>query len=302
MFKLSLNAIFGALNECVIKMKERISLTIDKKMIEKLDHYVDGRNIKNRSHAVEVLLNKAMGADAPKIAVILAGGEGTRLRPITLEIPKPLVPIKGKPLMNHIFDLLKKYGIKDVVLSIGYKKDKIIDHYKKDNQGMNIIFAEEDVPLGTAGPLKLVAKQLRNKGTIIVTNGDNLHDLDIKDMYEHHKKAKALATIALTTVEDPSAYGVARMSGLRILEFVEKPKKEDAPSNFISSGFYLIEPEVLDMIPEGKAMLEKDVFPKLAKMGKLFGYPFSGQWFDTGTMERYETVIKEWKGIDSENK
>ncbi len=277
--------------------KERISLTIDKNLIGKVDSHIDGRNIKNRSHAVEVLLNKAIGAHVPTIAVILAGGEGTRLRPITLEIPKPLMPVKGKTLLDHIFDLLKKYGIKDVVLAVGYKRDKIIEHYRHDSKGMHITFVEEETLLGTAGPLKLAEKHLRGKGTIIVTNGDNLHDLDIKDMYEQHRRSKALATIALTTVQDPSAYGVARMSGYKILEFVEKPGKEEAPSNLISSGFYMIEPEVLDMIPEGKAMLEKDVFPKLAKMGKLFGYPFSGQWFDTGTMERYEAVLKEWKGV-----
>lgn len=278
-------------------MKERISLTIDKELIEKVDAQVDGSAIKNRSHAVEVLLNKAMGCDSPRIAVILAGGEGTRLKPITLEIPKPLIPVKGKPLIDHIFDLLKKYGITDVVLAIGYKREKIIEHYSKDSKGMNITFVEEEKPLGTAGPLRLAAKTIRGKGTIIVTNGDNLHDLDVKDMFKQHKRTGALATLALTTVKDPSAYGVARLSGSKILEFVEKPKKEDAPSNLINSGFYMIEPEVLDMIPEGKSMLEHDVFPKLARSGKLFGYPFAGQWFDTGTMERYETVLKEWKGV-----
>ncbi|HLD96814.1 MAG TPA: NDP-sugar synthase, partial [Candidatus Nanoarchaeia archaeon] len=107
----------------------------------------------------------------------------------------------------------------------------------------------------------------------------------------------AVVTIALTTVDNPSAYGIAKMQGGRILEFVEKPRKEDAPSNLINSGLYMMEPEVLDYIGEGYSMLEKDVFPKLAHEGKLFGYPFSGQWYNTGTLELYEKAINEWKDI-----
>jgi len=149
--------------------------------------------------------------------------------------------------------------------------------------------------LGTAGPLKL-AKDLLKK-TFIVSNGDELKNINIEEMYKLHKDNKALATIALTTVNNPSVYGVARLSGSKILEFVEKPKKEEAPSNLINSGFYILEKEVIDYIPKGFSMLEKDVFPKLAKQGKLFGYPFSGQWFDTGNLERYEKAIKQWKDI-----
>ena len=98
-------------------------------------------------------------------------------------------------------------------------------------------------------------------------------------------------------MEDPSQYGVAKLDGEKILEFIEKPKKGEAPSNLINSGLYIIEPEIIDMIPDGFAMLEKEVFPKLAKQGRLFGYAFSGQWFDTGNMERYDKALKEWKGL-----
>jgi len=116
-------------------------------------------------------------------------------------------------------------------------------------------------------------------------------------MYKVHRDNHALVTIALTTVQDPSQYGVARLSGSKILEFVEKPKKEDAPSNLINSGLYILEPEIIDIIPDGLAMLEKDVFPIVAFNGNLFGYPFSGQWMDTGNIERYERALNEWKGI-----
>jgi len=122
-----------------------------------------------------------------------------------------------------------------------------------------------------------------------------LKDINIPRMYRLHKRKGALATIALTTVDDPSHYGVARLDGSRIVEFVEKPT--NPPSNLINAGFYIIEPEVIDMIPDGFAMLEKDVFPKLAKMGRLRGFPFAGQWFDIGNLERYELAKKKWKGI-----
>jgi NDP-sugar pyrophosphorylase family protein len=103
--------------------------------------------------------------------------------------------------------------------------------------------------------------------------------------------------MALTTVEDPSQYGVARLEGNKIMDFVEKPKKEEAPSKLINSGLYIMEPEVLEMIEPGFCMLEKEIMPKIARMGKLFGFPFGGQWFDTGNMERYEKAIKEWKDL-----
>jgi NDP-sugar pyrophosphorylase family protein len=130
-----------------------------------------------------------------------------------------------------------------------------------------------------------------------MNNGDELKELNIEEMWELHKRNNALATIALWEVEDPSAYGVAKLEGDKILEFVEKPKKEEAPSKLINSGFYIIEPEVIGMIPEGFAMMEKDVFPKLAKMGKLCGYKFDGQWFDTGTEERYKKAQEEWRDL-----
>jgi mannose-1-phosphate guanylyltransferase len=278
-------------------MKERITLTIDTGILSDIDAKVDGHRIKNRSHAAELLLMQALGsADMPKTAVILAGGVGTRLQPITFEIPKPLVLVHNKTLLEHQFDLFKKFGIKNIVLSIGYKGDKIkLEIGDGRRFGVNVNYVEETKALGTAGPLKLAKPLL--KGTFITTNSDELKDFDLHDMYLSHKQNKALVTIALTTVDDPSQYGVAKMQGGKILDFVEKPKREDAPSNLINSGLYMMEPEILDYIGDGYRMLEKDVFPKLAKEGKLFGYPFSGQWYNTGTLELYEKAIKEWKDI-----
>ncbi|MBN2042252.1 MAG: NTP transferase domain-containing protein [Candidatus Aenigmarchaeota archaeon] len=278
-------------------MKERITLTIDKEILGKLDKMIDGLNIRNRSHAIEMVLSKYMNFRGLNQAIILCGGEGTRLRPITYEIPKPLVPVHGKALLEHIFDLLKKYEIRDVTLSIGHMKQKIKEHVGDGSRyGLKINYVEEDKKLGTAGPLRLAKGSL--KSAFIMSNGDELKNINIMDMYDFHKRNNALATIALTTVSDPSQYGVAKLDGNRIVEFVEKPKK-NAPSNLINAGFYILEPEVIEMIPSsGFSLIEKDVFPLLARKGRLFGFPFSGQWFDTGNMERYERALKQWKDIE----
>jgi len=280
-------------------MKERVTLTIDREILEKIDKVVDGLNVRNRSHAIELVLSKHLNFKDLKKALILCGGEGTRLRPITYEIPKPLVPVHGKPIIEHIFDLLKKYGVTDVILSVGYMKDKILKEVDDWSRlGFNITHVPENKPMGTGGAIRLAKDKLPK--TFIVSNGDELKKLDIMEMYDTHKKNNALATIALTTVDDPSAYGVAKLDGNRIIEFVEKPKKKDAPSNLINAGFYILDHEVVDMIPKGFCSLEKQIFPKLAEQGRLFGFPFSGQWFDTGNLERYERALKNWKDIRPE--
>lgn len=277
-------------------MKERITVTIEKDVIDAIDKRVDGQKIKNRSHGMELLLRVAMGSAAPRKALILAGGKGTRLRPITYELPKALIPIHGKTMTEHLFDLFKKYGIHDIILCVGHMKEKIMKHFGDGSTfGVKITYIEENEALGTAGPIKL-AKNLLNE-TFIVSNGDELKNIDLAEMYEFHKENKAAVTIALTTVADPTQYGVAKLSGSQILEFVEKPSLKDAPSNLINSGLYILEPSVINSIPAGFAMLEKDVFPKLAKERQLCGYPFAGQWFDTGNIARYEKAIKEWKDI-----
>ncbi|MFH1409450.1 MAG: sugar phosphate nucleotidyltransferase [Nanoarchaeota archaeon] len=277
-------------------MKERATLTIEEELLKKVDSMVNGSTIKNRSHAVELLLMKALNEHAPKQAIILAGGKGTRLRPITFEIPKALIPVHDKTLTEHLFDLLKLYDVKEVIMAVGHMREKIKKHFGDGSKfGMRIKYAEETEPMGTAGPIRLARNLI--KDTFIVQNGDELKNINISEMYAFHKENNALATIALTTIGDPSIYGVAKLDGSKIQAFVEKPEPGEEPSNLINSGFYILDPKVIDYIPDGYAMFEKDVFPKLAAEGKLYGYPFSGQWFDTGNIERYDRAIKEWKDI-----
>lgn len=217
----------------------------------------------------------------PEAAVILAGGRGERLRPITDEIPKALIKVNGKVITEYNIDLFKKYDIIRIILSIGYLGQKIKDHFKDGKDiGVDITYIEEAEPLGTAGPLRLLKSKINSP--FIVTNCDEIKDIDLTLMYRAHKKHKALITIALTKVKDPWNYGVAKLNGPLIVEFVEKPKMGTEPSNLINSGLYIIEPEILDIINDGYSMLETDVFPKIAKQGKLFGFYFEGQWTDIG--------------------
>jgi len=232
-------------------------------------------------------------------AIILAGGEGTRLRPLTYTTPKPLIDVQGKTLTEHVFDILKKYGITEVILSLGYKAEEIKDYFGDGSKfGVKLDYLIEEKPMGTAGPLVLM-KQIgcECKEDFIVLNGDNLFALDLNKMLEFHKVHNGVATIALTKVEDVRHYGIAEMKDNKILDFAEKPAKEEAPGNYASSGYYIFSPEIFKYITDKKfVMLENDVFPVLAKQGKLYGYTDRAQWFDTGTHQRYEEVKKNWKG------
>lgn len=277
--------------------KERLSLTLDKNLLSVLDRYVDGLQIRNRSHAIEFFLTKALKAQRVRKAFILAGGKGTRLRPITYEIPKPMVPIQGRPILEHTINLLRRHDIRDIIISTGYLGHKIKEYFGDGSKfGVKINYIEEDKPLGTAGSLRL-ASPLLNEPFIMV-NGDNLFSFDLDGLVMAHKQNGGLATMALVSVEDPSKFGVAVLKGNKIVNFVEKPERKDAPSNLINAGVYILEPEIINYLPNKTvaSMIEKDIFPKLVNDNTLFGYILEGQWFATDDQDRYANAIKKWNG------
>ena len=279
--------------------REHISLTLDKSILSEVDKLIDGNNIRNRSHAIEVLLSRVIDTKKVKKAFILAGGKGTRLRPITYEIPKPMVLIHGRPLLEHTIDLLKKYDIRDIILSIGYMGEKIKEYFGNGSKfGVKITYVEEKEPKGTAGALRL-AKPLLDNCNFIMINGDNLYNIDYAELIQNSLSNAAIATIALTTVADPSKFGVVKMKGTKIIDFVSYPKKEEAPSNLINAGIYVLTPKVFDYIPTDKefSMIETEVFPNLIKDDQFYGYVMEGQWLPAGTLEEYEQAIREWKEI-----
>ncbi|MFA7654248.1 MAG: nucleotidyltransferase family protein [Candidatus Magasanikbacteria bacterium] len=219
-------------------------------------------------------------------AIILAGGLGTRLRPLTENTPKPLLPIKGRPIIEHALLNFKKHGISDVVLSIGHLADNIKNYFGNGEKwGINITYSIEDQPLGTGGALKKATQGIG--GTFLAINGDNLADFDWTKAIADHKNNQAKLTLSLFPVEDVTQYGIAHLVDGKILKFIEKPKKEEAPSNLNNAGGYIVEPVVLNILPEGISSIERDCFEKLALQGVVFAHIHQGQWYPTDTLEKY---------------
>ena len=218
--------------------------------------------------------------------MVLAGGYATRLRPISYALPKLLFPILGKPMIYWTLDLLDRVGITEVVLGVNYLAETLRARVGSTYRGMQIKYSLEDQVLGTAGPIKLASVETEMNETFIAMNGDVIAQIDLRDMIKHHQQSKALITDALHQVKDPSRFGVVKMDAQKRIElFVEKPKPRAAPSRLVNAGIYVIEPEVLRLIAENrKVSLERETFPSLATVGRLYGYEFSGYWFDIGNL------------------
>ena len=222
-------------------------------------------------------------------AVILVGGEGTRLRPLTNGIPKPMLPVLNHPFLEHTIRYLKKYGITEIILALSYLPDVIKEYFGDGRRlGVRLHYTIEDNPLGTAGAVKNAEKYLNS--TFVVLNGDIFTVLDIGAMLVFHQERKARATIALTRVDNPCAFGVVETDkNSRIQRFIEKPAPDEVTTNWVNAGVYILEPEVLQQIPANvHYMFERGLFPHFLELGEtICGYKFDGHWLDMGTPEKY---------------
>jgi NDP-sugar pyrophosphorylase family protein len=222
-------------------------------------------------------------------AVILVGGPGTRLQPLTFTVPKSLVPVMNRPVMEHMISYLKQFGVEDIILTLSYLPDAIRSHFGDGRDfGVRLTYCLEKDPLGTAGAVKNAGDHL--DGTFIVLNGDIFTEMDLADMLSFHIKKKSRATIALTWVANPGAFGVVETEmSSRVQRFIEKPPPGQATTNWINAGTYILEPEVLEYIPNNQHyMFERGLFPRLLDAGEpVFGYPYRGYWLDMGTLEQY---------------
>ncbi len=235
-----------------------------------------------------------------KKAFVLAGGHGTRLRPFTYEIPKPLLPVKGRPVLEYNLENLKVYGVEEVVLGVGYKADLIREYFGDGSKlGLKVDYSLEEEPLGTAGALKLAESFFDS--AFFMCNGDEVKDINYSLMQELHEKNRATATLALVEVENAAEFGSVETEGDRIVAFREKEgiKKPGV----VSAGAYVLEKNIFEFIPAGKKFsIEKDVFPVIAREKKLFGCRMATQFFPADNPERYEKAIMEWKGITGGDK
>lgn len=239
--------------------KKRISLTLDEDLVQTLDHHVEAEGIESRSQGVENILRQYLQRRGPRIAVILGGGEDSSC----------LVDFDGRPVIDHSLAFLEREGIRQI--SVATADPAVRDHLADTDLGGGVLYEEE--AMGTAGSLKQL--HIDSGETFLVMNGDVLCEIDVEDMVQVHRDAEVLATMALTTSGETSAYGVVQMKGNRIVGFTEKP--EQSESHLINAGVYLLEGAFLNRIPAGKSWLT-DLFEQLAEERELAGYVYEGEW------------------------
>jgi mannose-1-phosphate guanylyltransferase len=220
-------------------------------------------------------------------AVVLVGGEGTRLRPLTSRLPKPVVPLVDRPFLAYMLEWLRAHGVDDVVLACGFAPDRVRAVLGDGRaHGVRLRYLEEPEPRGTGGALKFAEALLDER--FLMLNGDVLSDIDLGAQIAQHERTGATGTLALVPVEDPSAYGLVRLHDDRtVAGFLEKPRPEEIDTDLISAGAYVLERSVLELIPPDRNVsIEREVWPRLVGQG-LYGFPSAAYWLDIGTPERY---------------
>jgi mannose-1-phosphate guanylyltransferase len=220
-------------------------------------------------------------------AVILVGGQGTRLRPLTDRTRKDMLSLVDRPLLAYTFEHLARHGVERSIISCGYLPDQIEARFGAQHDRMALEYAIEEEPLGTGGAIGFAGRSLES--SFFALNGDSLREADLGEMVAAHRSTGAKATILLTPVADPSRYGLVRTaSDGRVETFLEKPRPEEIDTDLINAGLYVLEPEVLDLVPPGRPVsIEREVFPQLAAEGSVYGIALPGYWLDVGTPESY---------------
>jgi NDP-sugar pyrophosphorylase family protein len=229
-------------------------------------------------------------------AIMLAGGKGTRLRPLTIHTPKPIVPIFERPFLHYQLDLLKQIpDIDEVILSLNYQPRRIEEIFGNgEDTGLSIRYVVEPAPLGTAGAVRYAGESLHE--SVVVFNGDVLTQIDLAAVLRLHRERKAKATIVLTPVENPTAYGLVETDADgNVQRFIEKPKANEITCDTINAGIYVLEPDTFDRIPKGEPWsIERSYFPSLIERGETFvAYVYRGYWIDIGTPEKYTQVHRD---------
>ncbi|NND74644.1 MAG: NDP-sugar synthase [Ilumatobacter sp.] len=225
-------------------------------------------------------------------AVVLVGGFGTRLRPLTDTIPKPMLPVGHRPMIARLVDRLAAGGVTDVVLALGFRPEPFVEAFPDGRCGdVALTYAVEPEPLDTGGAIKFAAEYAGISETFVVANGDVLTDLDVGALVAAHRRWGAEATLHLIGVDDPSAFGVVALDGDRISAFVEKPDPGTEPTNLINAGTYVFEPSVLDRIPSGEPVsIERSTFPVLVERGSMYGVATDDYWIDAGRPDLYRAA------------
>ena len=274
--------------------RERITITLQPGIVDLLDRVVDGQKIRNRSHAVEVLLSQTLIPKSTQV-LILAGGKGVNFRPLTFEMPKAMIPLGGKPLLEHTLDRLKRCGLLNVSISLGHLGNQIKEYFGDGNRfGLHITYIEQKGTTGGTAQALRQAQGYFKQEPFLLLYADVVADVDYTKFVEFHRSQKnVMVTMALASEENVCDWGVARMSGSTITSFEEKPKKPSTKSHLVNAGMYVVDPQFFDYISQADKRLESDVLPRLAEEGRLSGFPLDGLWYDIATPEIYAKAIKD---------
>jgi len=274
--------------------RERLTITLKDELLKALDAQIDGDKLRNRSHAIEYFLSRELRVKSVKV-LIMAGGKPVYFESEKKTLPKAMVKIAGKPLLEQTLNRLKSLKFNEVIISISETGEVIRDYFGDgSSMGIKISYLQQSKGnKGNAQPLA-EAKKILGSGSFMLLYGDVLSDVDYIDLVEFHKNQKfGVCTMALSSAESVSMWGLARMQGNKIVEFEEKPKNPKTSSRLINAGIYIMSSEIFDYIPKTAIKLESDVFPRLAEEGKLCGYPFEGLWLDISNSAAYKQAVKE---------
>lgn len=266
--------------------KARITITLRQDLLPLLDHFVDGQNIRNRSHAIEYILGQHLGVGIEH-AVILAGADSNG-------VVHALTEVRKRTVIAYTFEMLRAHNIRNVILVIDKHGQPLKDLIGDGGQwGLRVVYVENAESNGTAQALFQASQFV--KGTFLLVYSDTLADINLSDFVEHHKQGNLVSSVALTYNRNPEEqYGIARMEGNRVVEYSEKPGK-DGKHGLVNAGVYICEPKIFEYITPETRSLEQEVLPKIAKDNNLLGYPFQGKWFDVSKPSDRERAEKEWR-------
>ena len=272
-------------------MRQRLTITLKDSILSKIDETIDGIRIRNRSHAIEYLLNKAFYSSQTQ-AVILVGGKGTRMRPYTYELPKAMLPIRNKPILEYMILSLRSAGIRDVILCIGEHTEAIYEHFGNGERfGVRITYVQEQGELGTGGAL-LNARKHVHSSPFLLLYGDVFARLDYKDLLSFHLQQAEMVTMVLKPLQEVKAFGQITMRGSNVTGFFPHAKKE-RKSNLVNAGMYVCGQDIFDAFSTTRTVFQfEDILTQYIEKQQVAGYVYDGPWFDVGTPEDYEQAIK----------
>lgn len=274
--------------------KERVTITLSPSVLQKVDQMIDKKTIRNRSHAIEFMLSQHILSKVTKV-VILAGGKGAKMRPLTYEYPKAMLPINDKPLVAYTISSLVTAGLKDITIVLGHLGEKIKQYFGDGSQfGARISYVTDLEENGTAQAIKVAQKEIGNDPFLLVY-GDVLANIDWLGLVNFHDECGSPLTMAVTTVTDTQPWGNVGVEGNHVVRFNDETENNNHNAHLINSGIYVVDPEVLKTISDDTTSFEDEVIKPLAPQQQVCAYHFSGKWFDVGSAEEYTRALKEWK-------